>query len=357
MPTSKINILFRLDAGSIFGMGHLSRCISLVNTFSLDYIISFWIKTDEPKKVEAFLKGRLEKKNLNISFLNPEISKEKDLEDIITYCASKHVFLILDHYSLNDNYQKAIANAGIKFLLFDSHGNSNFYADAILHASPSATNEVYKPLQKNPNALLLLGTTYAIMDSGFSKAREGSQIRKSLKNILLCMGGGNDKGSSLKILQFLENFSLNNINIEVIAGTNHPDFIAIQYLCAKAPNFKHIPGTKEMPKHMSKADLGIIAPGTLSYEAACMGLPMLLCVIADNQNMNAYGWEQLECAINMGEIEKLQKEDLITDIKILKDNPIKLQKMSELGMRAVDGKGAARVKERIDQLIHPQNVS
>lgn len=357
MTPNKRDILFRLDAGYIFGMGHLSRCISLANSFSHNYNISFWIKTDAPKKVEAFLKGRFKHKKLNILFLNPKISKEKDLKDIITYCAGKNVFLILDHYSLDDSYQKAIADAGIKFLLFDSHGNSNFYADAILHASPSATHEAYKPLQKNPNALLLLGTTYAIMDSGFSKAREGSQIRKSLKNILLCMGGGSDKGASLKILQFLEKFSLNDMNIEVIAGSNHPDFFAIQSLCAKLPNFIHIPGTQEMPKYMSKADLGIIAPGTLSYEAACMGLPMLLCVIADNQNMNAYGWEQLNCAINMGEIEKLQKDDLISYIRILQDNPTKLQKMSELGIRAVDGKGAARVKGEIDQLINPQTVS
>lgn len=350
MPTNKRNFLFRLDAGNIFGMGHLSRCITLANTFGQDDHIAFWIKTDAPQKVEFFLKGRLLTKNMNIEFLNPEISKENDLEVLIKYCTANKAFLILDHYSFDDIYQKGIVNAKIKFLLFDSHGKSNFYSDAIIHASPSATNEVYIPLQKNPNALLLLGTSYAIMDPGFSEVRKGLQIRKSLNNMMLCMGGGGDKGASLKILQFLETSPLNNLNIEVIAGINHPDFKAIQALCAKVTQFIHIPGTQEMPKHMVRADLGIIAPGTLSYEAACMGMPMLFTVIADNQNMNAHGWEKLGCAINMGTIEELKKEKLISYLKILIDNPNKIQKMSELGMKAVDGKGVIRVKEKIDQL-------
>ncbi|MFP4556741.1 MAG: UDP-2,4-diacetamido-2,4,6-trideoxy-beta-L-altropyranose hydrolase [Bacteroidales bacterium] len=355
MHPNKKKILFRLDAGSIFGMGHLSRCVTLANSFGCEYNITFWVKTDSQQKVESFLEKRLNSNDdIRFDFFEPEIPKKKDVEAIISYCAGNDVFLILDHYSLDDNYQKTIADAGIRFLLFDSHGISNLYADAILHASPSATHEVYKPLLKNPNALLLLGTSYAIMDYGFAKAREGLQVRTSLKNILICMGGGNDKGASLKILQFLETFPLNDMTVEVIVGENHPDFETVRKLCFSIEQFIHIPGTKNMPEHMRQADLGIIASGTLSYEAACMGMPMLLCVIADNQNMNAEGWDKLDCAINMGKIEKLQQEDLTSYLKLLLDNTTKLQEMSEKGMRAVDGLGVFRVKEQIDQLIHSQ---
>ena len=298
------------------------------------------------------MKGRLKQKNLSISFLNPKISKEKDLRGIITYCTREKAFLILDHYSLDDNYQKSIADAGIKFLLFDSHGISDFYADAILHASPSATQNLYEPLVKKPNAMLLLGTSYAIMDPEFAKERESLQARTKLKNILICMGGGNDNGASLKILRFLKTFPVDNIKIEVIAGNNHPDSLGIQSLCNSTPHFSHVPGTNDMPKFMRRADLGIIAPGTLSYEAACLGMPMLLCVTADNQKMNAEGWEKLGCAINLGEIDELQKENFTSHLNVLVSNFTMLQKMSEVGMQAVDGLGVSRVKGKIDQLIH-----
>src|SRR5690606_28089218 len=98
---------------------------------------------------------------------------------------------------------------------------------------------------------------------------------------------------------------------------------------------------------MLKSDLAIISPGTISYEAACMGLPMILIPIADNQLMNAEGWSEIGCALSLEEINKIAPEALISAIRDLANSSERLSQMSTIALNAVDGLGAVRVRDKI----------
>lgn len=343
--TENKQIVFRLDAGISFGLGHLSRCLTLANEFIGHNMVVFIIKTDNRDRANAFIKVEQNNNLISVIYIDSKTSVEKDIEIILETLAQKPSFLILDHYSINEEYQLKLKNNNIKWLQFDSHAQQNFYADFVLHASPAATCQLYKPLQKNPNTKFLLGTSYAVINNKFRNIRDVTNARNQLRKILICFGGGDDRGATLKCLRFLETAVCENISIDIVTGNK--DFKEIENITKKWNNIKLIMDSNNLEEQMANSDLGIIAPGTLSYEAACVGLPMLLITIADNQNINAKGWVDTGCAIGLGTVDNLSSEGLNSSIKELINHPIKLRTMSENGFNQVDGLGALRAKNEI----------
>lgn len=343
-------IVFRLDAGNSFGYGHLSRCLSLASEFIEIFEVFFIIKTDKSDDVNAFISGKLNINKISLVFIDREIRLDEDIELINKTLNGNRSFLILDHYSINLEYQIKLKEKKIIWLQFDSHALHEFYADFVLHASPAATNQLYKPLQKNPSTIFLLGTSYAIVNSKFRGARETTNVRKVLNRILVCFGGGDDRGATIKCLKSIESV-VTNIAIDIVTSSKNKFLKEIEYYTTKRDNAQLILNSSNMEELMASADIGIIAPGTLSYEAACLGLPMLLVTIADNQIINAKGWVETGCAIGLGSIENIKRGIITNSITDLTNNPKKLELMSENGFKLVDGLGALRVKNEIIKLI------
>lgn len=346
------NIIFRLDAGNKFGLGHLSRCLALAEELKNNFSILFIIKTDDKNKVNDYLHLNCDSSIPgNLYFLNPEISKKDDLSFINKHVLELKGFLVLDHYSIDTAYQLHLKENNIKWFQFDSHADMDFYGDLVLHASPAATKELYKPLQKNHNTKFLLGTKYAIVSKRFSKKRKELKARKYVENILICFGGGNDKGATIKVLQMLNNDFFETFNVTIITSKKNTYYSDIKKFSNNYENLNLVLDSTKIDEYMALADLGLISPGTLSYESTCVGLPMLLVNIADNQNINAKGWVEKGCAFSLGGIEELSDSTLNNNIRLLINNPEKLRKMSVNCFSTVDGYGASRVKDEILSLL------
>jgi len=347
----KKNILFRLDAGDKVGMGHLSRCLSLADELISLFSIQFLIKTDNKNKVLSFLENRDYLKCIrHNSFIDIDIAKLEELTLLVNEIKKYNAFLVVDHYGADADYQQYLRKENIKWLQFDSHGLIDFYADIVLHASPGATEDIYIPLKRYENTEFLLGTEYAIVNKFFRNLRTEIRPRVNINNLLICFGGGGDNGLTLKCLLMLESAILEQINITVVTSGNNPKLEELERLNTKL-KFNLIVDSSDMHKIMKESDLAIIAPGTLSYEAACVGLPMILIAIADNQMINAVGWEKIGTAKNIGTIEMLNSDLLNDSIKELRLNNNKLKQMSVNCLNAVDGNGPLRTKEKIKSIL------
>ncbi len=345
------NIVVRLDAGNIFGFGHLSRCISLVESFASDHDIHFIIKTDDKLKVQNFIKSHYSKRVDSLTFIGTFLEKEKELELINQTVKSLNGFLIVDHYTADYEYQLCLRRNEIKWLQFDSHGDQKLCADLVLHGSPGATREIYAPLVDLERTKLLLGTQYAIVSKNFIEIRKKVRPRDELKKILVCFGGGNEKGATLKCLSLIDNNLFSSLVFLIIVSDRNPDLQAIQKISSVKQNIHIIVNSTEVHKLMADSDLAIIAPGTLSYEAASVGLPMSLITIADNQNINAKGWVHIGAAINLGNIEDINFEVLNSTLYHLIKHTENLKKMSINSMNSVDGLAPNRVRNEILSII------
>jgi len=340
-------LVFRLDAGDQFGMGHLNRCLVLANEFLGHLPVKFIIKSDNDEKVVSFLHQRIADKTVEVVFLDTGVKQADDLTLLIKEFKRNKSFLILDHYSVDDDYQLFLSENNIKWLQFDSHGKMAFYADLVLHGSPGATLDIYEPLRRNPKTEFLLGTHYAIVGKHFGELRKQASIRNSVKKMMICFGGGNDRGATLNCLKSLDRELFKNIILSVITSSQNTMLVDVKKVLSGFPDAELLMDTNNIEQVMLESDLAILSPGMLSYEAACLGLPMLQITIADNQFMNAVGWQEKDCAEYVGHHNSYSAEKLNTTLKNLLVSKEKLEHMSNASFHAVDGQGAKRVKNKI----------
>jgi len=334
-------IIIRLDAGGKFGLGHLSRCISLINEFKCN-INEFIIKTDNQQLVEDYIKN-----NLSVAFklmsIDQSISQSEEI-DVISSHYTSNTLLIVDHYSAVEDYQKQLFDKKIKWLQLDSHAKINFYANWVMHGSPGATDSLYEPLRKNANTKFLLGPKYCIIKEQLRNRHQERRVRTKLQNVIVCFGGGNDKGATLACLKALDYERFQNIEFTVAMSQFNPDYTEILKLQDRGRI--HVINPSNLLETMIQSDLALITPGMISYESAFLGLPMLLVTIADNQAINAKAWGETKCGLNIGSVFDVSK-NLNKNLSSLEQNLEILPKMSQNCLSLVDGKGVSRIVNEI----------
>ena len=344
----KGNFVFRLDAGINTGFGHLSRCLSLAEELLNHASVTLIVKSDSKLRVENFIQeNSIATLKTDLNFLSLNDNWETEMKILNQKVVKEKGFLILDHYKVNETYQLTIKDLGIKWLQFDSHANQKFYGNIVLHASPGADTEKYTSLAGNADVKFLLGPEYAIINKKFSDKRKRVKAREKLNKIFVCFGGGDDGGVTYNCLRLINKKLFDSLFFHVFINTENQYLNAIRLLSSKHKNIKIHINTSSTEEIMANCDAALIAPGTLSYESSCLGLPMILITLADNQNINAIGWESIGAGINLGEKNNFSKEKLNTAIELLINDPDQLWSMSNNCLSAVDGFGAMRVTKEI----------
>ena len=239
----------------------------------------------------------------------------------------------MDSYALNIIWHKQLRPYVKKILVIDDLANKQFDCDILLNQNVNPKKEDYK--KKVPyDCKLLLGCDYALLKPGFSllrkKAIEKRKVTKKIKNILISLGGSDLNNITYNVLRQVSD----KYNVIVVLGRNSPHNEMIKSY-SKNKEIKVIIETKNMPKLIFEADLGIGAGGSSSWERCCLGLPTLIYVTAENQKVNAENLERL----GVVKIVRNLKDDLQNI-----SNDINLWKaMSEKSTAICDGLGVKRV--------------
>lgn len=334
-------VIVRLDAGNLYGLGHLSRCISIISKIYCNKYL-FIIKTDHDKLVLDFLNA-----NFNTIFEVVFLSKEITIYNDINVIESNYRFsdlLIVDHYEADENYQLQLYEKNIKWLQLDSHAKVKFYANWVMHGSPGATLELYEPLRKNVNTKFLLGPEYCIIKENVLKLGEKRHNRRSLEKVIICFGGGDDRGATIRCIESID-FEAND-NLKFYVSISPYNFDYEKVVGYEDKGFIEIIDRNELHLKMNESDLAIVAPGMISYESAYLGLPMILVTIADNQIINAKAWESYGCGISLGSVEELNK-NLNNTLSFLKTSLKIFSDMSENCLKIIDGKGVKRIVDQV----------
>jgi UDP-2,4-diacetamido-2,4,6-trideoxy-beta-L-altropyranose hydrolase len=94
---------------------------------------------------------------------------------------------------------------------------------------------------------------------------------------------------------------------------------------------------------MRWSDLTIGGAGSTTWELACLGVPAILIVLADNQAALASAVDRAGFARSAGWCKDLAPEQLASMLTELVQRPELRRAMGELGAKIVDGRGAERV--------------
>lgn len=204
--------------------------------------------------------------------------------------------------------------------------------------------------------LILCGPRYALLNPACTQLH-GNQYRNRQwgnrpAKMFVLLGGTDATGNAATIaaaaLRAAENHQ-KKVAITVVAPAQHVRD-AIGSLAAPTGSSVHTVGpVHDVPQRMADADIVVTTASTTSWEAACVGTPLAVASVADNQVPNYRLLVDGQRAIGLGDLRTTSETELEQAFET-----VFTEDLNERGHRAwqlVDGQGAARSAAAIHQFL------
>ena len=106
---------------------------------------------------------------------------------------------------------------------------------------------------------------------------------------------------------------------------------------------------EDMPKLMSWADVAVSAGGSTVWELAFMGVPSLLCIVAENQKYCVNALAEDGIFLTAGWLKNISPDDIANILLKLIISKELRRGISNKERMLVDGKGVFRIAEEIQK--------
>lgn len=334
-------LLIRADAGPEIGTGHVMRCLALAQAWKDAGGWAAFVMAGEIAEIE----GRLTQDGFGVTHIAASPGSEKDAALTAELAISQDAcFVIVDGYQFGCDYQLCLKNARLRSLFIDDYGHAKTYmADLVLNQNIYASEEIYK--DRDCSTQLLLGSSFILLRREFLPWRNWTRINPDRSDrLLVSLGGSDPENVTIKILSCLKEITDNGIDIVAVVGAAnaHNSELHAAAMQSEVP-VRLARNVSNMPELLAWADMAIISGGTTSYEAAFMGLPCLIVIIAENQILVAEEFDRTRAAISLGWHQDLSSECIRDAVENLRLNCRARESMSRIGRQLVDGQGSIRV--------------
>tara|TARA_Y100000768_G_scaffold310435_1_gene244807 strand:+ start:12882 stop:13841 length:960 start_codon:yes stop_codon:yes gene_type:complete len=316
-----MKVIFRLNAGKLYGIGHLSRNLVLSTSLNKKGVqTEFIIKSDDFHFIKNFIK---QNKKIDYELIQDSISTVEDLNIIKEKCIECK-FLIIDHYEHNNTHYNFLKKNNIKWAQYDHGANKKIFSDVVINPNLGFSESDYKNLVSD-KTIICAGNKYLLINKSIRKI---SNNNASKKNILIAMGGGNYPE---KVRGFIKKF-VNNISKNFIIISSDIEIKKI-----KKENVSIFFGNLNFKKLYSNLSFALVSGGVTSQEMAFLNIPMLIFPYSSNQKFNA------ENLTKMGYGEII---DSNFSMKEFNCNNLKIRKN-----KFIDGKGSDRLANLIRNFL------
>lgn len=351
---SKPICVFRVDASTKIGTGHLMRCLVLAHRLRSHYEIRF-ICRQHDVAYERFFENNEHAIHVLPHSENSEFDAQKPYLDwlgtsekqdaldsvaIIEKWPKKVHWLVVDHYALSAQWETYCVAYSNHLMAIDDLANRAHACDMLLdqnyHPQPSKRYQGLIP----DTCQTLFGVEYVLMRHEFVESRAYVRIREAMQCILVTFGGIDLHDETSKVLESLEHLPF---IVHVVVGLFHPSKDKIEQYCQAKHNWHFHCQTKKIHDLMLAADCAIGAGGTALWERMALGLPSIVSSIADNQTPGLKALQEQKLVVYLGLANNLNAADYQLAVNDLAKNKNKLQQLSSDGLKLIDAKGANRV--------------
>lgn len=361
----RVKVVFRVDASLEMGSGHVMRCLTLADELKqLGYECTF-ISRQQPGELSELIKQRqhavytlpectefaehcLTHRNLPHSNWLKGGQKRDAQESAEILQTINPDWLVVDHYGIDKAWEQLVRAYVKRILVIDDLADREHDCDVLLDQNLGQTDDMYHPFVPE-ECQVLTGCRYALLRPEFTAFRERSlEYRKGktqIDRVLISMGGVDKENYTEEALNGLASSGLNDkTEVTVVLGKQAPWLTEVKEQATNSRlNVRVLSNVSNMAELMSRSDLSIGAAGSTSWERCCLGLPTLMCVLAENQQGIAKALETSGAAM------MVSQEDIATflceKIAILCAQPERLSLTSGRASQLVDGWGAQRVAQ------------
>lgn len=361
-----MTVVFRADASLLIGSGHVMRCLTLAEALKAVGAECHFICREHPGNLISYIESKsfpVHKLRTDLEFSekqsvrtpSPSHADWLGTTQLKDANASKLIlemlrpdWLVVDHYSLDEQWEKVAVRYSHKLMVIDDLADRAHLCDLLLDQNLGRLPLDYK-FYVPSDCELLIGPRYALLRKDFAELRNESLSRRassSLKNIIITMGGVDEKNVTSRIMLALSALNLrSSINITVVMGGTSPWLKNVKDLAATMPYpTKVLSNIDNMAEVMLVSDLAIGAAGSTSWERCCLGLPSLFVILAANQMGIGKALQDSGSAISLGSPESPSFNEKITNsVNALLQDPSLLERLSAAAATVTDGAGCAAV--------------
>jgi len=353
-----MKVIIRTDASIWIGSGHVMRCLVLADALDEQgFKVVFACLSLKGDMISHILDRGYEVVILTKPQLacSPQYDSDYEgwlqrssTEDAIDFlnCIQRADIVITDHYAIAVKWQAIVKKDLGCFIVAIDDLVREHCADIIIDQTLGRKGDEYcSPYQ------VLAGTKYALLSKRFAELRLVAlerQVSLEKPRVLISMGGIDLPNSTLLVLKALAPYC--EAVFTVLLSKRSPHFREVTEWCLQRENVKHIEFISDMASLMLEHDVAIGAPGSTSWERACLGLPSIIIPLAENQVEICRQLVQKGASlqVNLKDIDK----HLMEAFRLLCNG---WEDYHYNSLSVCDGNGAERVVKKIFRLINENN--
>lgn len=348
-----MKIVIRADASQWIGSGHIMRCLVLAKALRKAGHEVVFASLSQQGDMITYIREQ----DFDVVAFDPisdplipqhnadyaawlQRSEAEDSQDFITNFDNVDM-VIIDHYGIGCAWERVIrAHYDAQIVAIDDLIRAHD-ADIIIDQTLGRCAKDYEVRK-----ITLSGSDYALLDESFAMVRNSMPSRRALPSmpkVLVTMGAIDQPNATLSVLKVLAHQV--NAKFTVLLSARSPNYQQVKDWCKSIPNVNHIDFCRDMAALMAEHDIAIGAPGTTSWERACLGLPSIIIPLADNQQdiSRQLVKEQAAILVTVGNI----RSDIVTAYRTLVEQWSQLVKNN---LRICDGQGVSKVVATIEKV-------
>jgi UDP-2,4-diacetamido-2,4,6-trideoxy-beta-L-altropyranose hydrolase len=335
--------LFLADAGQDVGGGHVMRCLALAEALrGHGAACAFLAAPAAAPVLERFADGAVER-----------LPAEGGGPDALAGQAARAAgewradIIVADHYGLGADQHRRLREGGRRLAVIDDLTDRVLACDLVIDPTLGRGADAYGAVA--PRAKALTGPNWALIRPEFAAARaaalKGRRNEEAPRKLLISLGLTDVGGVSAKVLAAVQPLA-QRLDIEVVVGSGAPSRAALD----RQLGISVRTDARNMAELIGAADIGIGAGGASVWERACLGLPSILVILADNQRPQALELADRGAVLAVDAQAADFPRRLATAFSDLRTDPRLRSRLSQVSAALCDGRGAVRAAEAVLKL-------
>lgn len=346
----KPKIVIRADGGTSIGMGHVIRCIALADMLKNDFNLAFAIQESKERVIKNI-------HSVTETILHLPLSDDYN-QDAINFSQFLEPtdIVVLDGYNFKTKYQQTIKDKGCKLVVIDDLHNWDHVADAIINHAIGINENVYS---KAESTKLYLGSEYALLRKPFLTASTETKKISAVKKVFISMGAADVNNLTQKFIEAI--IQVKGIEeIHLMLGSINPNLASIDELIENNKQIKIIKhfeiSAEQLAQLLKICDLAICPASSISLESCAIGIGLISGYTAENQKGILQGLKDKNSIIDLGDLNAIKSEKIISEIKKIAEMPNQLNELIQNQKILIDGKSPQRLlnifKGMVTEKIH-----
>jgi spore coat polysaccharide biosynthesis predicted glycosyltransferase SpsG len=337
-------LVYRCDATSRVGFGHLKRGLDLVLALRgrESVAASFLGNYDDRARAcdmdtvptdDAALQSWLERRKPTLAFVD-----------------------LLDWDTDPDFMRIFRRTCRVTVAITDDSCKRAIDADLVVNCNPAQDPAWYVEAER-----YRLGLDYFVADPALAACRkmEVTSLQGRRAKILVVFGGHDLHDSKLKIARALEPLQA-RLHLDLLVTPVSPPTQALeQYLRASrwdAAFHRNVPSAA-LASLFADADMVVCSMGNIGYEALVVGCPIIAVNHVPRQNEIASCLAARGAVVNLGLVGQLDEERIRHEVARLLDSDAERRRLSESASAQCDGLGLGRIVEAVLELVKRKGMT